>query len=138
LGIVGVSHDITERKIAEQSMRQWQRAFEQSELGISLVDPETHTFQSVNAAFARKRGYSREGMVGRPVASVYPETELAALRAHIREADEKGSLCFETIQRRRDGTCFPVTVDVSTVGDEFGRAVSRTSFVHDVTERNRA
>lgn len=138
-GLIGVSRDITERKQAEQVARQWQRAFEQAELGIALVDVANDSFQAVNAAFARERGYTPEELIGQPVSCLYAPEEAHVPAGHIHRADTgAGHALFESAHRRKDGSYFPVLVDLTVVRDEAGRPASRVVYVHDLTERKRA
>ena len=92
----------------------------------------------VNEAFARERGYEPGELAGRPAASLYPPEEWTRLAALINAADEgSGHAVFESVQLRRDGSRFPVLVDLTAVRNTAGRIVSRVSIVHDLTGQKR-
>jgi len=130
---------ITRRKQAEAAASQWQRAFEQSETGIALADASNDTIAAVNRAFARALGYTPEELAGRPFADIYPADDLAPRRAALRNADtEGGHAVFESRHIKKDGSCFPVMVDVTAVKDDSGSVVSRVKIVHNLTEIKRA
>jgi PAS domain S-box-containing protein len=138
IGLIGVSRDITERKRAEIEARRWQRAFEQAELGIALANPANETFEVVNRAFARQRGYTPEELAGRPIPSVFPPEVRPGLAAQIGAVDSPTGHCvFESVHQRKDGSRFPVQVDLTAVRDEAGQLVSRVAYVQDLTERRK-
>lgn len=65
----GTHADITERKLAEERLRQSEEKFSQlfhlSPDGILLVDMDSGRFVDVNDTFVRLSGYSREEILGR-------------------------------------------------------------------------
>ncbi|ULA61433.1 MAG: hypothetical protein LZF60_330044 [Nitrospira sp.] len=136
--MVGATTDITERKQAEDAARRWQQVFDQAQLGLAHADLATNTFLAVNPAFARQCGYTVEELVGQPIFSVYPPQEHAALLERIRRIHETGGLTFESIHRRKDGSLFPVLVEVMLIRDASGVPVSRVAYVKDITDSKQA
>jgi PAS domain S-box-containing protein len=139
VGVIGIARNITERDAAEAAARQWQQAFEQSAIGITLVETASFTFLAVNDAYARPRGYTPQELAGVPVAVVdSPEnrgTPDAALQATLQRT---GHCVFETVELRKDGSRFPALVDLTGIRDETGKVVSHVGFVLDLTARKRA
>jgi two-component system, cell cycle sensor histidine kinase and response regulator CckA len=135
-GLVGVSRDVTEWKHADQTAVAWQRAFEKAEIGITLANPDDETLEMVNEAFARMLGYTREEMVGFPIVLLHPPEIRAEFPLQMASAIEAGHAVFETVHMRKDGTRFPVSVDLTLGRDASGRVVSRTAFVQDLTGRH--
>ncbi|MFN7949807.1 MAG: PAS domain S-box protein [Blastocatellia bacterium] len=134
---ISVIEDIQERKRAEEQARRWQRVFEQAEFGLAHADAHTNTFLEVNQSFAGQRGYEPEDLVGQPFLSVYaPETH-AEMQRIIAEIDRTGHLVYESVHQRRDGTRFPVMMEVTVIRDEDGRPFSRVAYALDITERRR-
>lgn len=136
--MVGATTDITERKQAEDEARRWQQVFHQAQLGIAHADLATNTFLAVNPAFARQCGYRVEELVGQPVLIIYPPQEQAALLERIQRLHDSGSLTFESIHRRKNGSLFPVLIEVMLIRDAYGVPVSRVSYVKDITEHKQA
>ena len=136
--MVGATTDITERKQAEDGARRWQQVFNQAQLGLAHADLATNTFLAVNPAFARQCGYAVEELIGQPVFSIYPPEEHAALAERIERIDDTGGLTFESIHRRKDGSLFPVLVEVMLIRDANGVPVSRVAYVKDITESKQA
>jgi PAS domain S-box-containing protein len=58
------------------------------------------------------------------------------MQQRIQDIDRLGHLVFEAIHQRKDGTSFPVLVEVTTIKDQQGRPVSRVVYAVDITERN--
>lgn len=124
LRVAGINFDITERKQAEQAMREWNQTLEcrvaartlelnQSEARFRQLAEATFEGIAVteggilldgNAQFAALHGYSLAEMIGRPVDDfIVPESrDLVAQR--IRDNDENP---YEFVAMRRDGSTFP-------------------------------
>jgi PAS domain S-box-containing protein len=135
LRLIGVNIDITERRAAEAVARRWQRVFEQAELAIALSDSSAGTFQTVNESFARERGYKVQELAGCPVTKVIPGPAQAALGDWVAIADRNGHVSFETEHQRKDGSCFPVRVELTVIRNQDGGSMSRVAFVQDLTRQ---
>ncbi len=136
--LIGVNIDITERRAAEEAARLWQLVFEQAELPIALSDSAAGTFQTVNEAFARERGYTVEELAGSPISRVISASAWEALRNSVAVADGNGHASFECEHQRKDGTCFPVRVDLTVIRNRDGGSLSRVAFVQDLTRQKQA
>ncbi len=87
IGIIGVAHDITLRKRAEDALRvseeRYRSLFESINEGFALHEiicdsdgrPIDYRFLEVNPAFERLTGLSRADIIGKTVRSVLPEVE---------------------------------------------------------------
>jgi PAS domain S-box-containing protein len=135
---LSVIRDVTERRQAEEQARRWHRVFECAGFMLAHTDVRTNTFIEVNETSARAWGYTREELIGQPIARIYPPDALAALREQIQAVDETGHLVFESVHQRKDGSRFPVMVDVTTIRNTAGQPVSRVAYAQDITERKRA
>ena len=92
-GILGMNVDITERKRAEEALRESERRFrslfQDSSVGTVVVTPNGQFIQ-VNRAFCDFLGYSEPELVGQTVLSItHPEDREASSTA-IRQAAESG------------------------------------------------
>jgi PAS domain S-box-containing protein len=130
---------VTEIRKAATDARRWQRAFEQSEMPMALGDVATDTIEAVNTAYARQLGYTPEELMGRPLSSLYPPEEQAARKAALAAAESAaGHATWETSLLRKDGSKFPVLLDLTAISDEAGRFVSRIKIVSDLTTVKKA
>ncbi len=67
--VLMVSRDITDRKRAEEFLREYKKVIESSQDMIAVVDRNYH-YLIVNKAFLKYRSVGREQIVGRPVSEV--------------------------------------------------------------------
>lgn len=130
--------DITERKQAEEVAQRWQSVFSQSELGLAHTNVADNTYLDVNEAYARARGYTRAELIGQPVRMIYPPAELERISQIMAEVDEAGQRVFETIHQRKDGSQFPLLMELVAIRDAQGQPISRISYTLDITERKQA
>ena len=53
-------------------------------------------------------------------------------------ADQNGHVSFESAHQRKDGTCFPVRLDLTVIRNKDGDSISRVAFVQDLTRHKQA
>lgn len=121
----------------QEAQRQWEQAFRHASWGIAIGDVDDQTISQANPAFARMYGYEVDELVGMPIAAVFAPGVRAEVPGHIQIAHEKGYHTFESRHVRKDGSEFPVLIDVATVRDERGQPRFRIANVQDITERKR-
>jgi PAS domain S-box-containing protein len=132
-GLVVVFQDISERKRADEALARYRHLSEYASDIIWMVNAGGEIVE-VNQAAVETYGYSREELLGMNVRQLRDSSTLDLLEAQIDEAKE-GSINFETIHIRKDGTTFPVEVNASSA--EFGGERLIMSIVRDITERKR-
>lgn len=130
--------DITERKKGEQALRRWKDTFDNVAWGIVIGDPESKNLGLMNTAFAAMHGYTPEELEGTEIINVFAPECRADLPGIIQQAHETGRALVETKHLRKDGTAFPVLLDVATVRDEQGDLLYRIVGAQDITERKLA
>ena len=137
-GIVwyGYIHDITERKLIEQSLRLKEFVLDQAHEAVYLMNRTNLRFTYVNAAAYNDLGYSREELLDLTLNEICPEFTPDQGRAIWEKVLANGSYTFETRHRRRDGSFFPVEIQGSMF--EYEGQVLNLSLVRDITERRRA
>jgi PAS domain S-box-containing protein len=134
-GWVVVIRDVTERKKAERTFRRFRELLDRSNDAIEVVDPISLRYLDVNATSAARLGYEKEEMLSMTVRTTNPyltDDTISRLQAQVRAGK---SVIFETTQRRKDGTDFPVEISMSPVTD--GNTTSVVAIVRDVTERKK-
>lgn len=136
--VLCICRDITERKRAEAQLRLWATAFDKAEFAVAIADAHTNVFQAVNPAFARERGYAPAELVGQPIFTVYPEDMRGDIKAKVDALDLVGHGIFESEHQRRDGSRFPVLMDITLIHAPNGEPVARMAYALDITERKRA
>ena len=86
--MVGVSLDITDRKLAEDKLREYEKAVEGSEEMIAVVDRD-YRYLIANRKFLRVRNMTKEQVVGHSAAEVLNEGVFQA------EVKDKLDDCFQ-------------------------------------------
>ena len=102
---------------------------------VAIVDPETLRFLEVNEKTCKDLGYTREEMLSLRVCDIDPTVNDAvglSLDARLRHSQ---SVVVESIHRRKDGSIFPVEIDIK--GVQFDRPYA-IAIVRDITKRKRA
>ena len=127
--------DLTERRAMERQLLEWANAFQNAEFGLALGDPQRGVFVAVNPAFARRRGYKEEEMVGLPIMSVFPPEIHPQVRQQIADVDVVGHGVFQSEHITRYGDRFPVLLDITVTKSEEGVPLARVAYAVDISER---
>jgi PAS domain S-box-containing protein len=140
VGILGLAHDISDRKRAEAQVRLLDRAVQAVTSGIVISDAHQpdHPILFCSPGFERMTGYARGEVLGRNCRFLQgKDTDPAAL-AEIRSAIRDARTCdVELLNYRKDGTPFWNRLLTAPVRDEAGRLTHFVGVQTDVTERNR-
>jgi PAS domain S-box-containing protein len=132
-GVVVNTEDVTDRRVAEERLREseerYRLLFERNPLPMYVVERATRRFLAVNEAAVAAYGYSREEFLTRSV----PDLEPPADRAAAEGLPAAGGRRVTRRHRRRDGSMLDaeVTADVVTFDGRPARLVA----VQDVTDR---
>jgi len=127
--------DLTERRAMERQLLEWANAFQKAEFGLALGDPQRGVFVAVNPAFARRRGFTPDEMVGKPIMSVFPADIHPEVRRRIEALDRDGHGVFESEHITRYGDRFPVLLDITVTKSEDGVPTARVAYAVDISER---
>ncbi len=134
LGVGVVVVEITERKEAEEALRQFQFLSDKANDPFYLMD-SAGRFVYVNEAALQSLGYTRAQMQTLRVPDVdvrYQEAEFAAL---FQQAQSESLPPFESEQRRADGSTFPIEASISILMVRSQPLLFAS--VRDITERRR-
>ena len=99
---------------------------------ILLSDPDGHLVDANPAAVAAY-GYSRGELLGLEVRDLRAPATLSDYAHRWQETAETGGVRFETTQRRKDGSTFPVEISASPV--ELDGQAYRQAFIRDISDR---
>jgi PAS domain S-box-containing protein len=138
LGIIGISRDITERKLAEEERARLAAIVRSSEDAIfgKTLDG---TITSWNPGAEKIYGYPAEEAVGRPVSMLAPpevSDEIPAILEKVRRGEVVAE--HETVRLTKGGRRIDVSLTVSPIKDSAGKVVGASTIARDVTERKRA
>jgi len=123
-----------ERQRAEDRSVLLSRAIESSHDLVSISDLDDR-ISYVNRAFLDAYGYEEGEVVGRGIELFDSPHNPPGLREAIFDGTRVGGWHGELLNRRSDGTEFPIVLSTSLVRDEGGRIVGLLGVAHDVTRR---
>ena len=134
-GIVVHFADITERKRAEEALRESEdrhRTILQTAMdGFWLVDPEGRLLEA-NETYCRMSGYSAQELLAMHIPDLEATEAKEDTAAHMQEIMAHGEARFESRHRRKNGSILDVEVSVQYQPTSSGLFVA---FVRDITER---
>lgn len=130
--VYGTVHDITEDMVLNERLRLVQFAIETAAFSIYQINEKGHLYY-VNQHACQQLGYEREALIGLHLSAIDPDFEETWWQVHRDTARREGSRIVKRNHRRKDGSIFPVQVQVNYFVFE-GKPVS-FSFVTDLTER---
>jgi PAS domain S-box-containing protein len=132
----GTIQDITERKHAESQVAMLAHAVESTAEMICITDIEDK-FTFVNRAFLQAYGYTKGEILGKTpgllLSPKNPPTLVSEILGQTRFDGWRG----EVLDRRKDGTDFPIFLSTSKIVDPDGRVIGLMGVAQDITERKR-
>jgi PAS domain S-box-containing protein len=133
-----IARDISERQNAERNGARLAALVESSDDAIVAKDLNG-VITSWNRAAERMFGYSATEAIGQSIRLIIPEDhqhEEDTILDRIRRGESVQH--FETIRRRKNGSCFPISVTVSPIRDAAGAIIGASKIARDITERRKA
>jgi PAS domain S-box-containing protein len=143
VGIVSVLRDISERKAADQALRQSERRFrsyfEQGLLGMAISDGEMR-WTEVNDHFCDILGYSKEEVLQRKISDFVHPDDLEAFHRSYQRLISGGSDHYTVDRRylRKDGKVVYLNIFVKVFRSADGNLDHFLALLDDVTDRRQA
>lgn len=138
---IGISRDVTERKIAEEQLRLHSKAIESSTEGIIITDAQ-HTDGGIvfaNRGFSFLTGYSNKEIMGKNCRFLQGEKTDKKTVTKIKKCIEKHiNFEGEILNYKKDGTTFWNFLRITPVFDEKGVVTQFIGFQTDISERKNA
>lgn len=139
--LLGISEDITESKLLQESNRIRGMAFESIADGIVITGIKDSDYRVIhcNPAFERMTGYSRDEIVGGNCRFLQANDRDQENLKLLREAlDEKKAFRGLLRNYKKDGTLFWNELTISPVKDESGNVTHFIGIQNDVSEQVKA
>lgn len=141
IGFAKITRDLTERRAAENAIRQSEEQFRRLVQGVSdyaiyMLDPEGNV-SSWNFGAERIKGYRPEEIIGRHFSTFYtPEDRAAGLpETALRVARAEGRFEREGWRVRKDGTRFWASIVVDVIKGDDGDVLGFAKITRDITEK---
>ena len=135
-GIVLVARDTTERKRAEDQIRLLADAVQSTQELICIADGENR-FTFANRAFLQGYGYTAEEIMGKTPEFLYSARNPAELCGVVFQQTLRGGWRGAILNRRKDGTEFPISLVTSPIKNSEGRILGMVGAARDITEQIR-
>ncbi len=137
IGRTGSNRDITDRKIAEESLRKLALAVEQSPESIVITDMDGH-IEYVNDAFVHNSGYPRAEVIGQNPRMLHSGLTPAESYRDLWDTITQGRPWHgEFINRRKNGEIFYEISTISPIRQPDGRITHYVAVKEDITEKKR-
>ncbi|MBC7860796.1 MAG: EAL domain-containing protein [Burkholderiaceae bacterium] len=133
IGVLGIGHDITERKQAESHLQLAASVFTHAREGIIITDA-AGVMVRVNDTFSAITGYGREEALGRNPRMLKSELQTPESYAAMWKAIEQdGHWSGELWNRRKNGEVYAEMITISAVRDAAGQTQNYVALFTDVT-----
>lgn len=140
-GFAKVTRDLTEKRAAEESLRQSEEQLRLliqgvTDYAIYLLSAEGRV-TNWNAGAQRIKGYAPDEIIGHHFSRFYTAEDQAAGRpaTNLALATQEGRLEEEGWRVRKDGTRFMAHVIIDAIHDDHGQITGFAKVTRDVTER---
>jgi PAS domain S-box-containing protein len=133
--IARLEKELAKQSELEKTLRQWEDIFRQTHWGVSVHKGMSNTFEMVNPAFYKMYGYTANELKTMTVNEFFSPESLEILPLKQKEAFEKSFVSFEAINLRKDGSRFPVNVDITVIKNEYDEILYRIANIRDITEQ---
>jgi two-component system, sensor histidine kinase and response regulator len=132
--ILSFARDLTQRKQIEHEVAMLAHAVRSIQECVSITDTN-NIVMFVNDAFLNTYGFDRSDVIGKSIVDLVrvDESELGddPLRAAALSQPWEGEL----LNRKKDGTVFPIHLCISPIHDDTGRTIALAGVAQDITER---
>jgi PAS domain S-box-containing protein len=144
IGFAKVTRDITERRAAQEALRESERQFRLLVAGVTDYALFMLALNGIvtnwNAGAERIKGYKADEIIGHHFSRFYTETDrMAGLPARaLQTAMTEGRFEAEGWRVRKDGSPFWANVIIDKIRDENGTLIGFAKITRDITERRKA
>jgi PAS domain S-box-containing protein len=143
IGILGIGEDITERKQAQEALRESEKRFrkvvETMEVGLGTID-ENGVLTYVNEYLAKMLGYTIDEMIGRSTLDFYYDEESRKIQEEVFKKRWKGMgdpTPYEVTWRSKDNKKVHSILSPTPIFDADGHYTGSFAIHTDITERKR-
>lgn len=137
INVLIISQDITNQMQSEKEIRLLAHAVSCTKDAFLLTDMQENLL-FVNPAMCNMYGYSEEELLGKKITILRSRDNSAELVEQIYPATLASGWNGVLLQRKKDGTVFPVELWTSVVNDDDGHPIAMVCVTRDITKRHQA
>ncbi|MDH4943695.1 PAS domain S-box protein [Sulfurimonas sp. C5] len=134
-GLLAIGVDVTEQQKVQERLELFHTLLENSTDAVEIIEPGTLKLLDVNDTLCRELGYSRKELLEMTIYDIDPTVTPDMVKTIKEKIDTEGNVIFESLNKRRDGTIYPVEVSLSLNKLEHPYLLA---IVRDITERKEA
>jgi len=128
---------IDEAKKAEKNISMLANALESVNESVSITDINNNIIY-VNKAFTKTYGYSEKEIIGKNITTVGSDKNPYGIHDLIHTTVIKGLWQGELINRKKDGTEFPIYLSSAPILDKNNKLIAYIGVANDITESKKA
>jgi PAS domain S-box-containing protein len=143
VGVMSMLDDITERKRAEEALREseqrFRKVFEEGPLGMAIIDLD-YRYVKANPTLCQMVGYTEQELGALTFVDITHPEHIETDVRHTRELFS-GEIPYYKVEKRyikKNGEIIWVALTASVIRDEDGRPLYGLAMIEDVTQRKRA
>jgi len=134
--LLSIFRDITERKKMINRLKMFEDSIKSVNDGICITDLDANIIM-VNQSFCDMFGYHENDMIGKSTQTLWSVSDKKETLRNIFSATLQGGWKGETINRRKDGTEFPLSLSTSVIRDDADEPVALIGVVNDISVQKR-
>jgi two-component system, sensor histidine kinase and response regulator len=134
--ILVFARDMTQRKQMETEATMLAHTVRSIQECVSITDTEHHIL-FVNDAFVKTYGFERDELLGKRLIDMVRVTGESGTANELLGPGPNQVWEGELLNRRKDGTVFPINLCVSPIHDDLGKTIALAGIVQDITERKK-
>jgi len=136
--VVGTNTDITDRRLAEDELRDFRVIADNANYGMGVADLAGNLLY-LNKSFASVHGYSVDDLLGQNLSVLHSEEQLKSVKEVNSTLLRDGKYGpTEVWHTHRDGTSFPMLMTGITIPDDSGAPMIMAATAIDISDRVRA
>lgn len=137
IGRVWSFRDVTIRKKAEQQLHLMAHTLKSINESISITDTNNRIL-FVNAAFLKTYGYTEEELIGQDISMVRSSENDPEIVNNILDITANTGWQGELMNRKKDGTDFPIMLSTTLICNENGEAIGMVGVAVDISDRKKS